>query len=79
MDPEDVLELGLLFGGFEIIETIGAVLLGIVVLAVIAGAILLIGPDLATVAVLFLVAIGSAIAGGLAGMKVERLRRKAFN
>jgi hypothetical protein len=78
MDPEDMLEAGLLFGGFEIIETVGMIVLAVAVLAVIAGAIVLLGPDLVTIAVLVVVAIGSGLVGGLVGMKIERLRRKAL-
>lgn len=79
MDPEDLLELGglgLLFGGFEIVETLLAVVAVLAVVALLAGAILLLDLEILTILVVLALMIGSAVAGGLAGMKVERARGK---
>ncbi|MFT4921387.1 MAG: hypothetical protein ACI8XM_000584 [Haloarculaceae archaeon] len=81
MDPEDIFEvaeLGVLFGGFEIIESLLAALAVLVVIAVLVAGIFLLDFDVATIFVVLALMAGSALAGGLAGMKVERLRRKHF-
>jgi hypothetical protein len=76
MDLEDILGLGLLFGGFEIIEGLLTVVAVVVVIAVLVGAVLLLDFSAATILVTLALMAGSAVVGGLAGMKVERLRRK---
>jgi hypothetical protein len=78
MDPEDLLEFGVLFGGFEIIEGLLAVVAVVVVLAVLVGAIMVLDFSAATILVTGALMAGSAVAGGIAGMKAERLRRKHF-
>jgi hypothetical protein len=76
MDLEDILGLGLLFGGFEIIEGLLTVVAVVVVIAVLVGAVLLLDFSAATILVTLALMTGSALVGGLAGMKAERLRRK---
>jgi hypothetical protein len=76
MDLEDILGLGLLFGGFEIIEGLLTVVAVVVVIAVLVGAVLLLDFSAVTILVTLALMAGSAVVGGLAGMKAERLRRK---
>ena len=78
MDLEDLLDLGLLFGGFEILESLATIVLALVVVVLLVGAVLLLDFDLASVLVVALLMLGSAGVGGLVGMKVERMRRKSF-
>lgn len=78
MDLEDIAALGFLFGGFELLETLATVAAVLAVLAVFVGAVLLLEPDVATVLAMLGVAAGSAVGGGLVGVKVERYRREAL-
>jgi hypothetical protein len=78
MDPEDLLEFGVLFGGFEIIEGLLTIVAVVVVLTVLVGAIVLLDFGAATILVTGALMAGSALAGGIAGMKAERLRGKHF-
>ncbi|WP_436935492.1 hypothetical protein [Halovenus marina] len=78
MDPEDLLEFGVLFGGFEIIEGLLAIGAVLVVLAVLVGAVMFLDFGVTTILVTGALMAGSAIAGGIAGMKAERLRGKHF-
>jgi hypothetical protein len=78
MDPEDILEFGLLFGGFELLEGLLAVVAVVAVLAILVGAIVMLDFGALGVLVTLVLMAGSAFAGGIAGMKAERLRRKHF-
>ena len=78
MDPEDLLEFGVLFGGFEIIEGLLAIGAVLVVLAVLVGAVMFLDFGVTTILVTGALMAGSTIAGGIAGMKAERLRGKHF-
>jgi hypothetical protein len=78
MDPEDLLEFGLLFGGFELIEGLLAVVAVVAVLAILVGAIVMLDFGALGVVVTFVLMAGSAFVGGIVGMKAERLRRTHF-
>jgi hypothetical protein len=78
MDPEDLLGFGLLFGGFEIIEGILGVVAVLAVLAILVGAVVFLDFGAMTILVTVVLMGGSAAAGGVAGMKVERMRRNHF-
>jgi hypothetical protein len=78
MDLEDLLEFGLLFGGFELVAELLGILAVVVVIAVLVGAVVFLDFGAATIVVTLALMAGSAFVGGVAGMKAERLRRNYF-
>jgi len=80
MDLDDLLELGFLFGGVELLgdligAVVGLVLVAVVLLALI-GVVLWLDPGLATVLALLGTAVAAGVGGAVLGATFERARRK---